>query len=404
MAEKLPVVCIFGLDNIQLQSAGPVPDFETTRLDCRCYLTDDNLQEILVKDRPNVIVSFGASSEFPNLMSSPFSIRKRWLNFATMDDAPRIGSSAFYCFVQNAVKERRDYPLVTVFTPAFRSGEKIRRPYWSLLAQSYKDWEWVIIDDSDDGGETFKDLCRLMDDDSRIRVFRSRHSGVIGRVKKDACLLARGDYLVELDHDDELTTDALLKVVTAYDNLPEVGFVYTDFAECFEDGTPVTYPPGWGFGYGSYRDETHNGVAYKVVNSPNINAKTIRHIVAAPNHIRSWRKSVYLAIGGHSDDVHVADDYELMVRTFLSTRMARVPHMCYIQYRNQEGNTHRERNKEIQRLVRYFSTYYDRQIHDRLLALNVDDFVWQEGEASFLRLNKVPNPTPESHCTILAEV
>lgn len=404
MAEKLPVVCVFGIDTIHLQSSDIFPMFETGNLDCRCYPTDENLSAILACDRPNVIVSFGLAENYPNLMLAPFSIRKRWLNFSSFDDAIRIGSDAFNCYIQNAIRERKEYPLVSVFTPAFRTGEKIRRPLWSLLAQTYKDWEWIIVDDSNDDGETFKELCKLTDEDCRIRVYRSRHSGVIGKVKKDACLLARGEYLVELDHDDELTPDALLKVVVAYDNFPDVGFVYTDFTECFEDATPAVYGNGWGFGYGSYRDETINGVSYKVVNSPNINAKTIRHIVAAPNHIRSWRKKTYLEIGGHGDDIHVADDYELMVRTFLNTRMARIPSMCYLQYRNQEGNTHRERNQEIQRLVRYFSMVYDRQIHDRLLALGVDDFVWKEGEPSFYRLNVVPNPPVESHCTVLANV
>jgi hypothetical protein len=185
---------------------------------------------------------------------------------------------------------------------------------------------------------------------------------------------------------------------------PEAGFVYTDFAECFEDGTPVEYGPGWGFGYGSYRDEVYGGVTYKVSCGPHINPKTIRHIVAAPNHIRSWRRSTYLEIGGHGNEIHVADDYELMVRTFLKTRMCRVKNFCYVQYRNEEGNTHRVRNQEIQRLVRYFSQWYDERIHARFLELGVDDFVYKSGENTFWRLGSIPNPEPEQHVTIIADV
>jgi len=401
----LPIVCIFGLQNIELESAGPVPVFETTKMDCRCYLTDDNLYAILAKDRPNAIVSFGKQENYPLLLTSPFEIRKRWINFDNANDLAEKGKGTFFCFLHNALEKRLDFPLVTVFTPAYRTGNKIRRPFESLVAQTYKDWEWVIMDDSGDDGATFKMLCELAEKDYRVRVYRSdRNSGIIGRVKRDACMLGRGDFLVELDHDDELTPFALEKVVLAYMKYPEAGFVYTDFAECFEDGTPVEYGPGWGFGYGKYRDEVYGGVTYKVSCGPHINPKVIRHIVAAPNHIRSWRRSTYLEIGGHGNEIHVADDYELMVRTFLKTRMCRVKNFCYVQYRNEEGNTHRVRNQEIQRLVRYFSQWYDERIHKRFLELGVDDFVWAPGENTFWRLGSIPNPEPEQHVTIIADV
>ena len=101
--------------------------------------------------------------------------------------------------------------------------------------------------------------------------------------------------------------------------------------------------------------------------------------------------------------IHVVDDYELMIRTFLSTRMALIPKMCYLQYRNQSGNTSQIRNKDIQRLVKYFSLFYDKRIHQRFLDLGVDDFVWQDGTPGFYRLG-IPNQTPESHCTIRLEL
>ena len=412
MAEVLPVVCVFGALNIELHSPRPKPDFEASELDCRCYLTDDDLNSILAKDRPSVIVTIGDAASFSNLMKAHWDIRKRWIHFDSTDDMDKMGLQAFNCYLVNATEKRKDVPLVTVFTPAYKTGEKIMRPFDSLRAQKHSNWEWVIIDDSDDDGETFKMLSDLAARDSRIRLFKEhRHSGCIGRVKKNACMLAEGDYLVELDHDDELTPNALELIVNAYKKHPECGFVYTDFAECFEDGSPVTYgknqdlkPPfsDWGFGYGSYREETHGGCKYMVANSPNINPKTIRHIVAAPNHIRSWRKSTYMEIGGHGNTIHVADDYELMVRTFLHTRMCRVPELCYVQYRNvSAGNTHQARNSEIQRLVRYFSQMYDTRIHNRFLELGVDDFVWQEGKNTFKEMAQIPNQAEESHCTIL---
>jgi hypothetical protein len=220
-------------------------------------------------------------------------------------------------------------------------------------------------------------LCR---EDHRISAFRSeRPCGAIGEVKRRACGLARGEILLELDHDDELTPHALAWVVEAYRKFPDAGFFYTDCAEVFEDGRIATYGDGWGFGFGSYRDEVHEGRALKVTNYPSINSKTIRHIVGVPNHVRAWTRAGYLAAGGHSPEVHVCDDYELLVRTFLTTRMVHIRRLGYIQYYNSGGNTQRSRNKEIQRLTRYFMQRYNDQIHARFVELGVDDFIWCEG-------------------------
>lgn len=400
---SLPVICVFGVKNVKLVS-DVCPSFETREMDVRCFLTDDNLYRIMACERPSAIVSFGDISSFKMLATAPDFVRNMWTHFENMSDIEKKGKQVFECFIDNALRKTEGKPLVSVFTPAFRSGDKIDKPFMSLLGQTYKDWEWIIVDDSDDKGETFDRLSELADMDGRIRVYREhKHSGRIGTVKRSACGLARGKYLVELDHDDELTKDALQLVNGAFVENPESGFVYTDFAECFEDGSPVSYSAGWGLGYGSYRQETHGGVSYMVANSPNINPKTIRHIVAAPNHIRAWRKSFYDSVGGHSDMMHVVDDYELMVRTFLSTRMVHIPKMCYIQYRNMDGsgNTHQGRNKEIQRLVRYVSMSYEEEIHSRFVQLGIDDYMWSNvyGRA-FANLCMTPNPKVEQHCTI----
>lgn len=399
----LPVVCVFGLMNVELKSLPKVPDFETAEFDCRCYLTDENLQQILVEDRPHVFVSFGKVEDYPNLMASPFEVRKRWLNFENFDDPAGVGRGAYHCFISNIVNERKDVPLVTVFTPTYNIGDRIQKVYASLEAQTYKDWEWVIVDDSEDDGETFEALTALASKDVRVVPFKPhRHSGVIGSLKRQACGLARGEFLLELDHDDEFTPDAIAHVLAGFKQYPEAGFVYTDCAEVTMDMQPLRYGEGWGHGYGSYRTEVYKGRELLVTNASNINPKTIRHIVAAPNHIRAWRRSCYFEIGGHNTDLHVADDYELMVRTFLNTRMVRVPHLCYIQYmdKKSDSNTQRVRNKDIQRLVRYISTSYDKAIHTRFLELGVKDFVWDEkaGRSDMRR----KNPPKEPHCTLLA--
>jgi len=111
MAGALPVVCIFGVQNTELKSAidGQIPHFETNRLDCRCYLTDDKLNSILAKDRPGAVISFGKQEDFPNLLASPFEVRRIWINFEDTEKLHEKGVAAFMCFITNALKKRNDF-------------------------------------------------------------------------------------------------------------------------------------------------------------------------------------------------------------------------------------------------------------------------------------------------------
>ncbi len=399
---QLPVICIFGRDDIELVT--PITEeYEEKRLDCRCYASDSGLETILIRDRPHVIITIGDRPAFPNLMNAPFEIRKRWLHYDTLPNIAQLGVRAYTCYLTNMFADPAadDNPLVTVFTPTYKTGDRILRPFRSLKEQTYTNWEWIIVDDSDDHGKTFNMLRSLAKKDHRIQVFKPwEHSGIIGKVKHWACSLGEGQLLVELDHDDELTDYALDVVVQGFRQFPEGGFLYTDCAEVYEDGTNRTYREGWAFGYGSYTDVEYRGKLYKSGSGGNINAKTIRHIVSSPNHIRAWKKSCYDSIGGHNRELHVADDYELLVRTFLKTRMIRAPRLCYIQH---ASNTAQQvRNQDIHRHVRSILLHYDKQIHDRLLELGGEDFTWDE--KSQCSDYNIPNPPVESHATLIANV
>jgi glycosyltransferase involved in cell wall biosynthesis len=400
--DKLPVICIFGCKDVELVTPAENGD-EEKRLDCRCYSSDSRLEAVLVQDRPHVIITVGNRPSYPNLIRAPSDIQRRWLHYDTLPDLDRLGLAAYGRYLNNMFDggEAERKPLVTVFTAAYKSGGKIQRAFRSLREQTYANWEWVIVDDSDDDGKTFRMLGAIAGQDHRIEVFKPwEHSGSIGRVKNLACSLAKGDILVELDHDDELTDYALDCVVQGFEQFPEAGFLYTDNAEVYEDGASFTYRDGWAFGYGSYTDVEYHGRLYKSGSAGNINSKTIRHIASAPNHIRAWRKSFYESIGGHNRELHVADDFEIMIRTFLKTRMIRVPRLCYLQH---IGNTaQQERVKEIHRHVRSIRAHYDRMIHGRFLELGCDDFAWDEKNGCFDY--HIPNPQAEPHATLIASL
>ena len=73
----------------------------------------------------------------------------------------------------------------------------------------------------------------------------------------------------------------------------------------------------------------------------------LSYIWYAPDHVRSWRTSIYRDIGGHNVDLDICDDHELMIRTYLVTEMFLVNKPLYV-YRITGDNTWLERNQSIQ--------------------------------------------------------
>lgn len=406
---SLIVVLVYGMESAHFLS----PDWncwqgETRDFTIHCRLTDEHLSVDLAQLNPDVIVSVASDfTQFKNLSLSPVTVRKKWLHYSEFNP-DRVGLDVMATYLRNVFEKfAPDQPMVSVFTPVYNIGDIIYRPYHSLLEQTYPNWEWILFDDSTDGGKTYKILNEIAEKDHRIHVYRSeRHSGFIGEMKYRCCALANGDIFAELDHDDQLTDHCLEWVVRAFQQYPDEGFVFTDSCEVFDGGGFGHYGDNWGFGYGTYRHEEYRGQMMLTINSPNINPLTVRHIIAMPNHVRAWRRETYFAIGGHNRHIHVVDDYEIMVRTFLHTKFVRIPRLGYIQWYNRvsgAGNTQDDRRAEIQRLVRHFRTYYNDRIHQRWLNLGVDDFVWDTNQCDNINWN-APRPAVEQHCTLIAEV
>jgi glycosyltransferase involved in cell wall biosynthesis len=268
-------------------------------------------------------------------------------------------------------------PLVSVFTASYEIGAAIDVAHQSLLRQSYETWEWVVVDDSV-SPDTAEYVMRLADHDpaGRIRLYRQLPpSGSIGANKSVAAGACHGEFLVELDHDDELLPAALETIVATFLAHPDVDFLYSDSLDWRDDpdgGGPVTYPAGWGLGFGAYASEMIDGRRVPVVLSPPLTWETVRHIVAMPNHVRAWRASFYREIGGHDWRLPVADDYELVLRTFLNGVIGRIPRPLYVQHHDPAGsNASRRRNGEIQRRVQEIADGYRDQIDRRCTAWGV---------------------------------
>ena len=283
-------------------------------------------------------------------------------------------------------------PRFSVFTPVYKTGERIRRTYESLKNQIWTNWEWVVVDDSPDE-DTWKLLKELSDNDYRVKPHRiyPLSGGNIGLAKHRAATLCDGDWLVELDHDDYLTSECLSTCNDAILKYPDAGFLYTNCSEMYDDGEPKHYDHDWtgnwyarednffDFGYAGHswvKVDEKNILAHWY---PDVNPLTIRFNISMPNHVRMWERKTYLEIGGHNKKTPVADDLEILIRTFLNTRMIHVKKVLYFQYNN-KNSTVDNNSTDINRRARLIRDYYDLAIHNRIIELGFEDWNWNEEE------------------------
>jgi hypothetical protein len=113
-------------------------------------------------------------------------MRRRWTHFDSPElVTPKAIEACYFAALRAPPEGSVTEPLLSIFTPAYKSGAKIRIPYESLLEQTYQNWEWVIYDDSPpEHAETWAEISALRDADYRVVPLRvDRNDAYIGSVK-----------------------------------------------------------------------------------------------------------------------------------------------------------------------------------------------------------------------------
>lgn len=351
----------------------------SSKLNCTLHIVNkkEKLNKFYKQIYPFLIVFGETKEEYDNdlseLLDSQLSKRIVYISdFISVEEFNVIVNSLYIdiCSLDRVINR----PEFSVFTPSFNSFKKIHRVFNSLKSQTLTNWEWIIIDDSPDD-KNFLYLRKHLTNDSRVRLYRRfENNGYIGNVKNEAVSLCRGRYVLELDHDDEILPFVLKESADLFESNTEIGFIYMDFINLYENGSNFWYGNNLCKGYGSYYCQKYNDNWVYVYNTPNVNNITLSHLVCCPNHPRIWRRDVLLKIGNYCEYLPICDDYEIILRTALNTKIAKIHKMGYIQYMNEENNNFSLiRNAEINRIgPQYISpiyyNYFD--IHNEMKKLD----------------------------------
>jgi glycosyltransferase involved in cell wall biosynthesis len=120
-------------------------------------------------------------------------------------------------------------PVVSVVVPCYNQGQFLQETLASVEAQSFRDFEIIVVDD----GSTFPETIRTIDDlDSRrVLIVRTKNQG-LAEARNAGIRQAKGKYILPLDADDKIAPTYLEKAVRILDENPQIGIVYCE-AEFF---------------------------------------------------------------------------------------------------------------------------------------------------------------------------
>lgn len=189
-------------------------------------------------------------------------------------------------------------PLVSVITPAYNAEKFIAETIQSVQAQTYTDWEMIIVDDgsTDKTADIIKEFSKH---DNRIQ-YHYQPNGKQGKARNLAIKQAKGKYLAFIDADDLWVENKLERQLKVFTQYPQVDLVYTN---------GVSFK-------GSIENVTKEHKEIGGMIDKTLMFQTMLNGKSLPNLSVIVKKECVDAINGFAEDYQLqnAEDYQLWLR------------------------------------------------------------------------------------------
>ena len=200
-------------------------------------------------------------------------------------------------------------PTISIIMPVYNVDPNwLEKAIESVRNQWYPHWELCIADDASPSEAVRTVLARFEGMDNRIKVVYLKTNHGISDASNKALALATGDFVGLLDHDDELSEDALYRCVKVLNEYPDSNLIYSDEDKLEINGKRVE-------------------PFFKPDFSPDL-MLSINYIC----HFSLIRRGVIRAIGGFRRGFEGSQDYDLLLRVIEKVDPATIHHIPWILY------------------------------------------------------------------------
>lgn len=238
---------------------------------------------------------------------------------------------------------KQTHPRVSVIIPVHNRAAFIPSAVRSVQRGVFADFEIIVVDNASDD-DTLAVVRLLAEKDPRLRVI-SLSDNIIAKALNVGVRESRGEYIAQLDSDDEYTPDTLAAMVSALDNHLDWALAISYYELMDEAGNPLEE-----FGIIKHREYNRNNILR----------------VDGAGAVRCWRKAAIEEFGGfnEADFGHYGEDYDLVLKVSEKYEVGRVPQVLY-RYRRHPGNSDVLRSPEMK--IRNKTLARMRALHRRQL-------------------------------------
>jgi len=134
-------------------------------------------------------------------------------------------------------------PKFTIVVPTYNQAEYLKEALDSLIAQTFSDWEAVVINDGSKDSTTDV-MVEYQKKDHRIRCFHKENGGVATALN-EGIRNAIGEWICWLSSDDFFEPDKLQIHLSAINANPNIKFFYTHWNIFLEETKQKIKPPLW---------------------------------------------------------------------------------------------------------------------------------------------------------------
>lgn len=213
----------------------------------------------------------------------------------------------------------------------YNNGKFFEDCYHSIMAQTFTDWEAVVLDDAstDDSLEVISELVK---DDSRFTIHKNEKNSGVGITKSKLIELANGTICGFVDPDDAITPNALQSAVDIFVKDPKTVLTYSSFMKCDEDLKPL--------------EQFRSGM--QVVNNDPYFFNCPVHIV----HFVCFRKDIYEQTEKMNSEMRIAEDQDLYLKMYEKGKVKYIDEPNYL-YRTHSGGI--SQNENLPKSREYFA-------------------------------------------------
>lgn len=228
---------------------------------------------------------------------------RKWLRSESLAMARdrRLAPAAIEAFTQK--------PLISVIVPVYNIEERfLRKCIQSVLNQWYPHLELCIADDRSPAPHVKRVLEEFAQQDRRVKLVFRNINGGISEASNSALAVATGEFCALLDHDDELSEDALFRVAAEINRSLHVDLMYSDEDKIDREGNRFdpTFKPDW--------------------------SRDLFYSLNLLNHLTVYRTDVMRTVGAFRSGFEGSQDYDLALRILELIPEENITHISRVLY------------------------------------------------------------------------